>query len=123
VIRVNNLFAILFQKLSGAPEIPGWKNENGSKCAGFKGFETDSESRHASGSRCAAPSFGIRTAGFSGRTSPRLATSPVIRRLGSADYALFAIAQFLLPLLAPLNSRRFAALLAQGDSDDPFLIR
>jgi hypothetical protein len=43
-----------------------------------------------------------------GQNTPRLATSPVIRWLGSADYALFAIAQFLLPLLALLNSRRFA---------------
>jgi hypothetical protein len=70
VIRVNNLFAILFQKLLGAPEIPGLKNENGGKGAGFKDFEAKSESRHASGSRCAAPLSGIRTAGFSRRPSP-----------------------------------------------------
>lgn len=108
VIRVNNLFAILFQKLLGAPEIPGLKKENGGESAEFKGFEAERQNRDASGSRCAAPSSVIRTAGFSPRPFAAAPTSPVIRRLAPADYALFAMAELLLPLLAFLNGRRFA---------------
>ena len=124
LIRVNNLFAILFQKMisgSGKPRFE--KDELVTKPAENKAGAAETENAAAFGSR-------VRSAVIWRSGSQILAqiitwgsTLAVIRLLDPADYGLFAMTQVILAFLAFLNGYGFASALVQSEQLDPFRVR
>lgn len=124
LIRVNNLFAILFQKMFDA--------SGGSRCqkdylvtktADFKGTGPEGESAETFGSRVRSAVIWRSGSQIIAQIITWGSTLLVIRLLDPADYGLFAMTQVVLSFLAFLNGWGFASALVQSDSVDPFRIR
>jgi len=122
-IRVNNLFAILFQKLfdTGKPLRP--EGQNVSKSAEFNDNGAKEESAEAFGSRVRSAVIWRSGSQILAQIITWASTLLVIRLLDPSDYGLFAMTQVVLAFLAFLNGWGFASALVQSDSVDPFRIR
>ncbi len=124
LIRVNTLFAILFQTSIDAPGTSRLqKDEMVGEATEIKGSSEEIGSTGAFNDRVRSAVIWRSGSQILAQIVTWASTLFVIRLLDPADYGLFAMTQVIISFLTFLNGWGFASALVQSDSLDPFRIR